>query len=228
MSQHIWIPHDISPSFASSDWWLSGLEKEKKSKLKQVMDILSPTVFQRHYKLYQSAAVMEQKDLSLEHFTWSQQQRKSDDGSVFLTMHPRQTDGYIDGQTCPFPVGLKCWNVSCPRCQPSVSSASYITLTGHFTPGFRIPAERPPQTLRVAPARWERHSQPAERSVWTFADWPQTKSVQLGKIMTNDFFYFPFFLLGNQKKKIQLRVIQYSSFNGVTFSDWQRGRSGFK
>lgn len=104
---------------------------------------------------------------------------------------------------CFLPVCVK-WNegarmVECanPGCQPSVLSASYITLTGHFTPWFRIPAERPPQTHWVVPARWERHSQPAEHHVWTAADWPWSQICPAGKIMTNDFFIFSFFSLEN-------------------------------
>lgn len=111
--------------------------------------------------------------------------------------------------------------------EPSVPSTSYITLTGHFTPGFRILAERPPQTLWVVPPWWECHSQPAEHHVWTFAHWPWSQICPTGKIMRNYFLFSPFFSLENQKI-FQQRGIQCSSFSGLTFSDWQRGRIRFK
>lgn len=53
------------------------------------------------------------------------------------------------------------------------------------------------------------------------------KSVQRGKLWEIIFLFSPFFSLENQKI-FQQRGIQCSSFSGLTFSDWQRGRIRFK
>lgn len=78
---------------------------------------------------------------------------------------------------------------------------SYITQTGYFTPGFRIPAERPPQTLWVVPARRERHSQPAETPRLNFCRLAAKPNLSNGGKLWQMIFYFLsfFFSVGNKK-----------------------------
>lgn len=118
--------------------------------------------------------------------------------------------------------------------RPSVPSPSYINADRPFHSWIQNSVwETTSNTPRVVPAWWERHSQPAEHHVWTFAHRPAAPNLSnRGNydtwIFTFFFFTFPptFFSLENLKK-FQQRVIQYSSFSGLTFSDWQRGSSRF-
>lgn len=102
-----------------------------------------------------------------------------------------------------------------PGCQPSVPSTSYITLTGHFTPGFRIPAERPPQTLWFIPGWWERHSKPAEHQVCTFDNWPLSRVCLTGEISYEKWFilFSPFHL---ESRKIS----SYGWFSSAVLVAW--------
>lgn len=120
-------------------------------------------------------------------------------GKLFQTFEPYSMCVRKGEFTCMYSSCLSAWNeafwFSSPGCQPSVPSTSYITLTGHFTPGFRIPVERPPQTLWVVPPQWECHSHPAEQYAWTFADWPQSQICLTGENYDKWFLCSSFFTI---------------------------------